>query len=174
MIRSKFIPVILAAFCGLAAQFQASRANAQTVIYQSPWSLDLFQGVVLNEGEGACSGSGYCLWMWGPWGLQGNLQFFDPNGNLIWQSPIWENDSPNAWASFQSDGNLVVYTPASIGSNALVNFATNTYAGNTATGWPGGVIVIQEFGYLEIYDVNWNFLGCLYCNGEADWGTGPN
>jgi hypothetical protein len=41
MTRSKIIPAIVAAFCGLALQFQVSGANAQT---QAGWVNDQYGG----------------------------------------------------------------------------------------------------------------------------------
>ena len=116
MTRSNIIRIIFAAFCGLAAQFHGSSANAQNV--------ELFQGTVWNLGDTACTQNHYCLSLWGGYGnvYQGTLQLFDPNGNRLWMSP----GDCGFWCEeiliFQKDGNLVVYDQLF----GLVNWATNT------------------------------------------------
>jgi hypothetical protein len=160
MIRSNVIRIIFAVFCGLAAQFHGSSANAQDV--------QLYQGTQWGLGSGSCTGDGYCTYLWGNGWNQGTLQLFDPYGNLLWMSPGGCGPFCGEYLTFQYDGNLVVYD--NIGS--LVNWATNTYAGGpgTATGNPGGEIVLDESGNFYMLDVYGNYIGCFYCSGYSTWG----
>jgi hypothetical protein len=184
MIRSNVIRIIFFVFCCFAAQFHGSSANAQywNVVpgtgteLQYPGNVVIYQDASLNEGYGACTGNGYCFWMWGEWGSNcdfgcnggfDTIQLFDPYGNLLWTSPAWlQTSDQNGYWAFQTDGNFVVYD-----SSGNPNFATNTYSGNTATGFPGGAVVLDESAEFYIVDVNWNFLGCLWCNGYTTWGA---
>jgi hypothetical protein len=161
MIRSNVIRIIFAVFCGLAAQFHGSSANAQNVV--------LYQGTQWGLGSGSCTLNGYCTYFWGNAVNQGTLQLFDPWGNRLWMSPGNCGFFCDELLLFQSDGNLVVYDQ--IGS--LVNWATNTYAGGPGTfnGNPGGVIVLDESGNFQMYDIYSNWIGCLYCSGYSSFGA---
>ena len=72
MIRSKILPITLAAFCGLALQFHASGANAQ--------SVTLFPGGTLNLGWALRTGNRHTLVMQ----QDGNVVLYNRNIRHAW------------------------------------------------------------------------------------------
>jgi hypothetical protein len=156
MIRSKLIPLILAAFCGLAMQFQASRANADAAWYQ---------GSTLGSGYGICNDAGYCFWMLSGETTAGTAAWEDPYGNILMQTPPPAAEyTTDSWLIFQNDGNLVVYDQyCFIWCNNTVDWATNTYAGNTSTGYPAGTLILADDGNLYMLDIYGTFILCIYC-----------
>jgi hypothetical protein len=148
----KIIPILVAAFCGFAIEFQAAAANAQA------GPAYVTTGTQLNPGWGFCTANNYCLWMLNDGWDDGTAGLFDPNGNLLWQSSQNCGNAPYEYGylGFQNDGNLVVYSDnqGAYGS-PCVDFAANTYAGNTITGDPGAYLVIEPYGLLVVYDANW-------------------
>jgi hypothetical protein len=164
MTRSNVSRIIFAVFCGLATQFYGGSANAQDVV--------LYQGTQWSLGSGACTGNGYCVYLWNGGIYQGTLQLFDPWGNRLWMSPGNCAFLCNENLNFQSDGNVVVYDFPG-GAYGDVNWATNTYAGGpgTSTGYPGGVMVLDESGNFQLFDIYWNWIGCFYCSGYSTYGA---
>jgi hypothetical protein len=99
MIRSKVIPVIFAALCGIA--LQGSAANAQSLIDDN--------GVMLQPGSSLFPGSvmrtytGYMLFLQ----QDGNLVLYSPSSTVLWSSQTFGNVP--AYLTMQMDGNLVLY-----------------------------------------------------------------
>jgi hypothetical protein len=99
MIRSKIIPVIFAAFCGIA--LQGSAANAQSLFEDN--------GVMLQPGSSLFPGSvmrtytGYMLFLQ----QDGNLVLYDPNKTVLWSTNTY--GKVPAFLTMQMDGNLVLY-----------------------------------------------------------------
>jgi hypothetical protein len=154
MTRSKIIPAIVAAFCGLALQFHASGANAQTtfvggtnVTYRTAPQLLYYGSPTL------------CSPYWA------NCLYVDALGNIIlenWEGGIrWSpstnftpglGEFPGDFLEFQTDGNLVLYGYNSLG-DLLHIWRTGT------TDWdgdPGYYMAVQDDGNFVIYDYNWN------------------
>ena len=98
MLSSKLIPIIVAAFCGLAMQFHVSAAQA-----------DLYTGTgfQLNPGWEWCTDDNYCLYM----DYDTTAGVWDPNNNEIWRTTPTRatNYLSGCYIIFQNDGNLVVY-----------------------------------------------------------------
>jgi hypothetical protein len=108
MIRSKFIPITIAAFCGLAFHLQASAAHAQTSMGGPPLSgiqpwADLQPGNSLFVGFAMRSYNGNLLILQ----QDGNLVLKDPSYNLLWSTQTY-GAFPIA-LTMQTDCNLVLY-----------------------------------------------------------------
>jgi hypothetical protein len=172
MIRSKIIPILAAAFCGLAAQFQASAANAQTA-----W---IYTSTQMNQGYVNCSGIGNCLEVQ----QDGNIVLYNLYGNALWATAT--NTIYGDYLFFQGDGNLVVYSagpvagdPNSIPGGCLVfqtcpavwASGTNGPAdgGSTVTGLPGAYLGIQDDGNLVIFDINFSPLWSAAQQSNYNW-----
>lgn len=163
MIRSKIIPILVAAFCGLAMQFQASGANAQGYVAT---------GSTITPGWGWCDSDYWCVWMVAD-GSNQYAGFYDPNNNLIWNTPTVPYTtvygtcggvtlviSNNAFFSFQYDGNLVLdYTSdyACSGDQVVGGGRTTRWRTGT-TNWNGdpGVYLVINDGWFGVFDANWN------------------
>jgi hypothetical protein len=143
MTRSKFLPIILAALCGLAFQLQASAANAQsqsnsatTQSQASPapkQSISILPGQHLNPGMGVRSPNGHSLVLQ----QDGNLVLF--NGKRV---PIWSINAKGyepVQLIMKTDGNLVLYS--TIGQ---------VWASNTS-GNPGAFFALHDDGNLVIH-----------------------
>jgi hypothetical protein len=107
MTRSKLIPITIAAFCGLAFEFQASGANAQTPTgirgQEITPAAALSQGNSLYPGFAMRTYSGYLLVL-----LQdGNLVLYSPSMTVLWSTGTYGNTPLNL--TMQTDGNLVLY-----------------------------------------------------------------
>jgi hypothetical protein len=157
MLRSKCISIILAVFCGLAMQFQASGANAQVqygcmngicYAFVTP-TYFLYTG-----GPALCSPNGNCLVMAdnnsqtqdGKPG-NGQLQMFSLFGDLLWTSEA-DGAGFSDYLAFQSDGNLVIYQN---GGSAIWRTGTTNWNGD-----PGAYLAVQDDGNLVIYDAYLN------------------
>jgi hypothetical protein len=170
MIRSKIIPAIVAAFCGLALQFQASGANAQ----------EGTTGTHYQCGGGSCTnltyatasytvfqGSPLCSPYWGNCLIiasSGFMFLIDWQGNILWQ-------------------------PAAIGAQDCTYGTTNCtntrtpgcfscYTGNPT---PGAELVFQSDGNFVLYAVDYSGgpdgprlavwrTGTTNYNGQNDYG----
>jgi hypothetical protein len=152
MTRSKFIPTMLAAFCGLGLQFQTSGANAQTygtlnginLVYFTP--TDYFP-----EGYEIYSpNNNYYLTI-----IVGDLVLFGPSGQVIWSAGMSSSFTGPVDSSdhvvFQSDGNLVIRN-ANLDDEAIWRTGTTDWNGH-----PGYFMAIQDDGNFVIYDINWNW-----------------
>jgi hypothetical protein len=166
MIRSRIIPFILAIFCGLAMQFQASGANAQIIYPGDAWG-SYFQ---LNPGWCIYNGPGYHLCMQS----DGTADLYDYNNNWLWGTPTPASDdldfvSPG-YLSFQNIGSLAVYdnvvVPGVYEEFLGLTYETNTTAGNSITGNPGVYLVLRYYGNLEMYDAGWNLIWATDTQGE--------
>jgi hypothetical protein len=142
MTRSKFIPITLAAFCGLALQLQASAANAQSAILPS--------GQTRNLGWALRSGDHHTLVM-------------QQDGNVVLYTrtdvPIWYTNTGgdccgheglgtmfNLYITMQTDGNLVLYRVVL----GLDRGPSPMWSSNTA-GNPGAWLAVQDDGNLVVY-----------------------
>jgi hypothetical protein len=143
MIRSKILPVSLAALCGLAFQLQASAANAQsqpnsatTQSQASPapkHSISIMPGQHLNPGMGVRSPNGHSLVLQ----QDGNLVLF--NGKRV---PIWSTNTKGyepVQLIMKTDGNLVLYS--TIGQ---------VWASNTS-GNPGAFFAVHDDGNFAVH-----------------------
>jgi hypothetical protein len=91
MIRSKFISVTLAAFCGLAFQLQASAANAQSQANTANAnSVILLPGKHLMPGMGLRSPNGHSLVLQ----ADGNVVLYTSKHVTIWSCDT-SNAGPN-------------------------------------------------------------------------------
>jgi hypothetical protein len=145
MIRSKIIPVTLAALCGLAFQLHASAANAQsqpnsaTIQSQAsptqahPQSVTLLPGKHLSVGMGLRTDNGHLLVLH----ADGNVVLYNSKHVAIWST----NTTGYEPLQFimKGDGNLVLY--ATIGQ---------VWASNTS-GNPGAFLALQDDGNLVIH-----------------------
>jgi hypothetical protein len=125
MVRSNFIPVTLAALCGLALQFQPSGANAQ--------SATLWPGRSLTPGTALRSGNGHILAVQ----HDGNVVLYTASGVLIWSTNT--RGYQPLYFLMKPDGNLV-----------LVTTTGQAWASNTSSN-PGASLVVQDDGNLAIY-----------------------
>jgi hypothetical protein len=142
MARSKCITTMLAAFCGLAVQFQASGAAAQSTI--------LYPGDSLRFGtiNMMVSGNFHSLIMQ----RDGNLVLYSPTNGAIWSTnTFW---GPDTHVDMQLDGNLVVY------NNYGPVWASQT------SGHPFSCLALQDDGNLVIY------IDCGQYPGNAVWSSG--
>jgi hypothetical protein len=171
MIRSKLIPIMLAAFCGLAFQFQVSAANAQTA-----W---IYPRTQMNQGYVNCSGIGNCLEVQ----QDGNVVLYNLYGNALWATGT--NTPYGDYLFFQGDGNLVVYSaPGDPGPNSFIGaclvlqtcpavWASGTNGpadgGSTVTGLPGAYLGIQDDGNLVIFDINFSPLWSAAQQSNYNW-----
>jgi hypothetical protein len=143
MIRSKFIPVTIAAFCGLAFQLQANAAaaqsqpnssNAQSQASPAPkHSISILPGQHLIPGMGVRSPNGHSL-------------VLQRDGNLVLLNskrvPIWSTNTKGyepVQLIMKTDGNLVLYS-----TNGQV-WASNT------SGNPGAFVALHDDGNLRIH-----------------------
>jgi hypothetical protein len=143
MIRSKIIPVTLAALCGLAFQLQASAANAQsqsnsttTQSQASPapkHSVSIMPGQHLTPGRGVRSPDGHSVVLQ----QDGNLVLFDSK-----RVPIWSTNTKGSepvQLIMKPDGNLVLYSTTG-----------QVWASNTS-GNPGAFFALHDGGYIAIH-----------------------
>jgi hypothetical protein len=154
MIRSKIIPAIVAAFCGLALQFQASGANAQGTTGTKyvggtnvTWATAVY---VVTQSNPLCSPYWHnCLIM----DANGYIFLVDWRGGILWTAGNY-SEYPNSGAvlDFQTDGNLVLYATDSDG-NLLHCWRTGTTNWN---GDPGYYMAVQDDGNFVIYDSSWS------------------
>jgi hypothetical protein len=187
MTRSKIIAAIVAAFCGLALQFQVSGANAQTGTYfVDNTNVDYATATYLvSRGEPLCSPYWHtCLMVDG----YGYLYLVDWRGNILWEpAPIGAQDcfntycennvyspgcfscyteptAPGAYLQFQNDGNAVLYAPDSSGNFSVHSWRTGT------TGYdPGVYLAVQDNGDFVIYDINWQPLWAATWDPRYNW-----
>lgn len=127
----------------------------------------MVQGSVLNPGDTLYSSDGrtYLTMQ-----TDGNLalRFSPPKSNwtkIIWASNTYGN--PGAYAIFQTDGNLVVYTQSvcTLDPELGVPICTrSTPLWATGTNPSGDLVWLQDDGNLVVYDVNMN----------PHWATGTN
>jgi hypothetical protein len=149
-LRSKFIPITLAAFCGLAFQLQANAANAQAIMGVPPLitgsinpQSNLQPGNSLFVGFAMRSYSGYLL------ALQqdGNLVLYSPGNSAVWQTNTW-GAYPVA-LTMQMDCNLVLYGyPQGTSGSPQQLWASNTHGNGTLAPC---VLYLDGFGALQIY-----------------------
>jgi hypothetical protein len=134
MTYSKFFPIALAAFCGLAFQLQVSGANAQA---QTPAAnahvVTLLPGNHLSPGMGLRTDNGHLLLLQ----ADGNVVLYNSNHVVIWSTNT-KGYEPLQFI-MKGDGNLVLY--ATIGQ---------VWASNTS-GNPGAFLALQEDGNLVIH-----------------------
>jgi hypothetical protein len=164
MTRSTIIPVSLAAFCGLALQFQSNTANAQAytninginLVFFTP--QDTFPG-----GYEICSPIGNCLSVTT---YNGQLSYYNLYGDLLWWSNSWGGWDPTDYVVFQNDGNLVIYDPA-LDYQAVWDTGTTSYW--TSTGTQGWYMAIQDDGNFVIYDINWTPLWAASQQATFNW-----
>jgi hypothetical protein len=135
-LRSKIIPVIFAAFCGIA--LQGSAANAQSLFEDN--AVMLQPGSSLFPGSVMRTYTGYYLWLQ----QDGNLVLYGPNNNHIWST----NTSGNvpAFLTMQMDGNLVLYGY----SQGSVGPMQQLWASDTST--PMSVLYLATTGALTIFE----------------------
>jgi hypothetical protein len=143
MIRSKFIPVTVAALCGLAFQLQANAANAQaqsnsatTQSQASPapkHSISIMPGQHLAPGMGLRSPNGHSLVLQ----QDGNLVLFNSKRVAIWSTNTKGYEPVQL--IMKMDGNLVLYS-----TNGQV-WASNT------SGNPGAFFALHDDGNIAIH-----------------------
>jgi hypothetical protein len=139
MTRSKINAITLAICCGLAFQFQANAANAQSAITIG------FDGVstFLGSGGNLVPGSGIRPFHGCTLVLQfdGNLVVYDIDNNPIWSSKTggYTDGSPLI-LNMQTDGNLVLWS----------QYNGAIFVSGTA-GHPGAFLAMQDDCNLVIY-----------------------
>jgi hypothetical protein len=133
-LRPKFIPVTLAALCGLALQLQASAANAQSQANApNTQSVSLLPGQHLTPGMGLRSPNGHSLVL----KQDGNVVLYNSKRVVIWSTNT--NGYEPVQLIMKMDGNLVLYS-----TNGQV-WASNT------SGNPGAFLAVQDDGNLVIH-----------------------
>jgi hypothetical protein len=151
MIRSKSIPITLAAFCGLVLQspqmqlmlLQANAPNAQPQANpsnaQSQASAANAQSVTLSAGKHLLPGMG----LRSPNGHSLVLQF---DGNVVLYTskrvPIWSTNTKGykpVQFIMKGDGNLVLYS------------TTGQVRASNTSGNPGAFLTVQDDGNLVIH-----------------------
>jgi hypothetical protein len=143
MIRSKIIPVIFAAFCGIA--LQGGAANAQSL--PGDYGVMLQPGKSLFPGFGLRTYTGYMLILQ----QDGNLVLYDPANTAVWNTPTYGNIP--AFLTMQMDGNLVLYGYQQ-GSEAVPTPPVQKlWASNTSNGSPltVSVLYLSSSGGLAIF-----------------------
>jgi hypothetical protein len=143
MIRSKLLPITLAALCGLAFQLQANAANAQAQANAAqPQSqanaanahvVTLLPGNHLSPGMGLRTDNGHLLLLQ----ADGNVVLYNSKHVVIWSTNT-KGYEPLQFI-MKGDGNLVLY--ATIGQ---------VWASNTS-GNPGAFLALQDDGNLVIH-----------------------
>lgn len=120
-----------------------------TTVYDSA-DIPFDGGTTFYPGNAYCVGSSYELVMQ----PDGNLVEYNRTGRAVWSTGTNYND--DAAATFQTDGNLVVYPPNS--SYAL--WSSNSWGHYGSTFW------LQQDGNLVIY--------ASYHGGGVVWASGTN
>jgi hypothetical protein len=142
MIRSQFLPVFVAAFCGLVLESQANaastppQANAANAQSQAnaanPHTVTLLPGQHLNPGMGVQTRSGYSFVLQ----FDGNVVLYNSKHAAIWSTNTTGYEPVQL--IMKGDGNLVLYS--TIGQ---------VWASNTS-GNPRAFLAIQDDGNLMI------------------------
>jgi hypothetical protein len=133
-LRSKIIPITLAALCGLAFLLQASAANAQSQANApNTRSVSLLPGQHLVPGMGLRSPNGHSLVLQ----QDGNVVLYNSKHVAIWSTNT-KGYEPVQFI-MKGDGNLVLYS-----TNGQV-WASNT------SGNPGAFLSVQDDGNLVIH-----------------------
>jgi hypothetical protein len=151
MTRSKIVPAIVAAFCGLALQFQPSGANTQPAQrFQDGTNVTYVTAqYFVSQSYPLCSPYwGTCLII----DANGFLFLIDWQGGILWQpdpiggsvSPYTAHPTPGALLDFQTDGNAVLYAQDSYGDQ-LHCWRTGTTDWN---GDPGVYMAVGDNGNL--------------------------
>jgi len=141
MIRSNFILITLAAFCGLALQSQANAANAPSQATaanaqsqtNAAQSVSLLPGKHLTPGMGLRSPNGHSLVLQ----QDGNVVLYNSKRVAIWSTNTKGYEPVQL--IMKPDGNLVLYS-----TNGQV-WASNT------SGNPGAFLAVQDDGNLVIH-----------------------
>jgi hypothetical protein len=173
MIHSKFISIILAAFCGLASQLHASPADAQytTTLNGIPITV-ISTWFTMTPNTSVNSPHGVYLSMQN----DGNLVVYNQLNNPIWASyGSWLNcgsgpgtcpDSSALWFMlFAPSGNIEIY-------NYLeqVEVWQTGPEDNTSTFFtPPFILAVQDDGNLVIYDSNYNVQWAASWQSNFNW-----
>jgi hypothetical protein len=171
MTRSKIIPIMIAAFCGLALQFHSSAVDAQTC---SPEFGQVGGIPNYNATPGCfmfvtspqiCSPYvGNCLVM----GLDGSLYLYSGyDGNQLWSSETSNADTvlaannPVVFANlmqFLPNGDMQIVASTCTAPTGCDYFDTGTQQGGYEdwSGYQGYFLTVQDDGNFVIYDAYLN------------------
>jgi hypothetical protein len=156
MIRSTIIPILVAAFCGLALQFHSSAANAQTCVPEfgqvgGIYNNNATPGCTLMSGQQICSPYvGNCLSM----SSDGSLYLYSGyDGAQLWSSETSEDPIGNFMVFFPN-GDMQIATVCSCPSGLSFYFDTGTQQGGYEdwSGYQGYFLTVQDDGNFVIYD----------------------
>jgi hypothetical protein len=179
MTRSTFIPTMLAAFCCLGLQFQASGANAQGCCL-----FGTFNGINANyttPGLSMYAGSSFVSPYSGThltMQSDGNLVLYSWEGVALWSTQV-------TWGDY---GDFLIFgTSGDLQVNTVVNefpyppiyniqWDSGTYVGgrNNWSGSPGYYLAVQDNGDLAIYDQYYDMLWAASWDPQYNWGEAYN
>jgi pseudomonalisin len=179
MTRSKSIPIMIAACCGLALQFQAAGANAQSILEfgtaGNTYNYNVTPGFTMFEGAAAiCSPYVHnCLVMQD----DGNLVLYSGvDGTYLWASNTGGSSNGSTIIpilNFYLNGDMQVgYFNGQ--ENVLFDTGTNQGGFEDWSGLQGQYLAVQDDGNLVIYDGDLNAIWAATYDSIYNWGEASN